>query len=224
MSERGISTRQLARQVPCDPGYVSKLAAGVKHPSRATAARLDDVLDAGGRLERSLRPQDRTRSDGAAVASAEPGASRRAAGPYAGSMACPGENGQSARAAVRAIGSKGPPGDCRRHLAFRRAAESGPGCSASARDTPNQPPGCTRTLATWTPAALGRALHGVGGRGGRPPHDGLVPVPPQLPGHRRRRRHAGHRPGRRGPPRCQQPAAPDGCSHPPAGSPGPRPR
>jgi transcriptional regulator with XRE-family HTH domain len=50
MAARGMSTRRLAREIPCDPGYVSKLAAGMKHPSRAIAARFDDVLDADGKL------------------------------------------------------------------------------------------------------------------------------------------------------------------------------
>ena len=50
MAERGMSTRQLAELVPCNHGYVSKLGRGVKHPSREMAARMDDVLDAGGAL------------------------------------------------------------------------------------------------------------------------------------------------------------------------------
>jgi transcriptional regulator with XRE-family HTH domain len=50
MTERGVSTRQLADLVPCNHGYVSKLAQGAKHPSPEMAARMDDVLDAGGAL------------------------------------------------------------------------------------------------------------------------------------------------------------------------------
>jgi transcriptional regulator with XRE-family HTH domain len=50
MAERGMSTRQLADLVPCNHGYVSKLGEGVKRPSREMAARMDEVLEAGGAL------------------------------------------------------------------------------------------------------------------------------------------------------------------------------
>ena len=51
MAGRGMSTRALARAVPCDPGYVSKLTTGTKHPSPEMARRLDEILGAGGGLE-----------------------------------------------------------------------------------------------------------------------------------------------------------------------------
>jgi transcriptional regulator with XRE-family HTH domain len=50
MTERGIGVRALARRIPCDPGLISKLASGKQAPSRQMAARLDDALQAEGRL------------------------------------------------------------------------------------------------------------------------------------------------------------------------------
>ncbi len=52
MAERGISVRELARRVPCDKGHVSRLRNGHTRPSVATAARLDEILGAGGKLAR----------------------------------------------------------------------------------------------------------------------------------------------------------------------------
>src|SRR5260370_35009409 len=50
MDEREISGRALARKVPCDPGYVSRLASGKQRPSLRIARRLDELLGAGGGL------------------------------------------------------------------------------------------------------------------------------------------------------------------------------
>lgn len=50
MAERGIGVRELARRVPCNPGYLSNLRNGNKRPSQQIAGRLDEVLDAGGVL------------------------------------------------------------------------------------------------------------------------------------------------------------------------------
>lgn len=50
MAERGVGVRELARRVPCDPGYLSNLRNGKKRPSRPIAARLDEALDADGAL------------------------------------------------------------------------------------------------------------------------------------------------------------------------------
>src|SRR6266567_2064936 len=50
MSEHGIGVRELARQVPCNPGHISQLRNGQKRPSAQIAKRLDEVLGAGGRL------------------------------------------------------------------------------------------------------------------------------------------------------------------------------
>jgi transcriptional regulator with XRE-family HTH domain len=46
----GLSLRELARRVPCDASHLSKVVHGRKRPSLRVAARLDDVLDAGGEL------------------------------------------------------------------------------------------------------------------------------------------------------------------------------
>jgi tetratricopeptide (TPR) repeat protein len=50
MDQRGLGVRALARHVPCDPGLISRLASGHSRPSAQIAARLDDVLSAGGDL------------------------------------------------------------------------------------------------------------------------------------------------------------------------------
>jgi hypothetical protein len=50
MTARGMGVRELARQVPCNPGYISNLRSGMKRPSPQIARRLDEVLDAGGVL------------------------------------------------------------------------------------------------------------------------------------------------------------------------------
>lgn len=50
MAERGIGVRELARQVPCNPGYLSNLRSGRKRPSRSLAVRLDELLGTDGAL------------------------------------------------------------------------------------------------------------------------------------------------------------------------------
>lgn len=50
MAARGISQRRLAKLVPCNDGYLSRVARGEKIPSERMAARLDELLDAGGEL------------------------------------------------------------------------------------------------------------------------------------------------------------------------------
>ncbi len=47
---RGLSLRELARRVPCDASHLSKVVHGRERPSLRVAARLDDVLEAGGEL------------------------------------------------------------------------------------------------------------------------------------------------------------------------------
>jgi transcriptional regulator with XRE-family HTH domain len=47
---RGLSLRELARRVPCDTSHLSKVVHGHERPSLRVAARLDDVLEAGGEL------------------------------------------------------------------------------------------------------------------------------------------------------------------------------
>lgn len=50
MAARGLGVREIARRVPCNPGYISSLRSGGKHPSSRIAERLDDVLGGGGSL------------------------------------------------------------------------------------------------------------------------------------------------------------------------------
>lgn len=50
MEARGTGVRELARAVPCNPGHISNLRSGRDRASAEMAARLDDVLDAGGSL------------------------------------------------------------------------------------------------------------------------------------------------------------------------------
>lgn len=50
MAQRGTGVRELARQVPCNPGHLSNLRSGKKRPSPAIARRVDELLGAGGSL------------------------------------------------------------------------------------------------------------------------------------------------------------------------------
>jgi transcriptional regulator with XRE-family HTH domain len=50
MTARGMGVRELARAVPCNPGHVSNLRAGRDRASAKMAARLDEILGAGGTL------------------------------------------------------------------------------------------------------------------------------------------------------------------------------
>jgi transcriptional regulator with XRE-family HTH domain len=50
MTARGMGVRELARAVPCNPGHVSNLRAGRDRASARMAARLDEILGAGGSL------------------------------------------------------------------------------------------------------------------------------------------------------------------------------
>jgi len=54
---RGWSLRELARRVPCDAGYLSKLIHGHKSPSLTMAAQLEELLGANGRLVACLPRQ-----------------------------------------------------------------------------------------------------------------------------------------------------------------------
>ncbi|MGH3285949.1 MAG: helix-turn-helix domain-containing protein [Streptosporangiaceae bacterium] len=50
LEARGLSAGETARRIPCSAGYLCNVIHGRKRPSRQVAARLDDVLDAGGEL------------------------------------------------------------------------------------------------------------------------------------------------------------------------------
>lgn len=46
MDARGIGVRELARQVPCNPGHISNLRNGRDRPSPQLAARIEEILEA----------------------------------------------------------------------------------------------------------------------------------------------------------------------------------
>ncbi len=50
MEARGLSAAETARRVSCSAGYLCNVIHGRKRPSRRVAARLDDLLEAGGKL------------------------------------------------------------------------------------------------------------------------------------------------------------------------------
>lgn len=50
MAARNLGVRELAREVPCNPGHISNLRSGRRGPSAQTAGRLDEILGAGGSL------------------------------------------------------------------------------------------------------------------------------------------------------------------------------
>lgn len=58
MDQCGLSTRAVARQVPCDPGYISRLRSGRKHPAPTMARRLGEIFGVGGELA-ALAARDR---------------------------------------------------------------------------------------------------------------------------------------------------------------------
>jgi transcriptional regulator with XRE-family HTH domain len=50
MTARGVGVRELARQLPCNPGHISNLRNGKARPSPELAADIDRALHAGGML------------------------------------------------------------------------------------------------------------------------------------------------------------------------------
>lgn len=56
MAERGLSLRQLARNVPCNPGYLSRVMNGERSPSAQMVERLDHLLSAEGTLIAAAAP------------------------------------------------------------------------------------------------------------------------------------------------------------------------
>jgi tetratricopeptide (TPR) repeat protein len=55
MAEKDLSLRRLAKFVPCDAGYLSKISRDMRVPSVELADRLDHLLQAGGKLA-ELKP------------------------------------------------------------------------------------------------------------------------------------------------------------------------
>lgn len=56
MDEQNLNLRALGERVPCNPGYLSKISRGIQPPSLGIAARLDDILGAGGELIAARAP------------------------------------------------------------------------------------------------------------------------------------------------------------------------
>ncbi len=50
MEARGLSLREVARRVPCSAAHMSHMSRGQRGPSEQMAARLDEILNAGGEL------------------------------------------------------------------------------------------------------------------------------------------------------------------------------
>ncbi|WP_242613957.1 helix-turn-helix domain-containing protein [Actinomadura roseirufa] len=66
LTEQKISQRQMADLVPCDDGYVSRVARGLLRPSEKMAARFDEILNANGSLA-ALRPPSPSGKPGGTV-------------------------------------------------------------------------------------------------------------------------------------------------------------
>ena len=70
LEARGLSLRGLARRVPCDASHLSEVVHGRKPASLRVAARLDDLLAAGGEL---VALADATAPDGGPEPGQDPG-------------------------------------------------------------------------------------------------------------------------------------------------------
>ena len=57
MAVRGYSQRRLALAAGIDPGDFSKMLNGIKAPTPANMARIDDILGAGGSIRDSEPPR-----------------------------------------------------------------------------------------------------------------------------------------------------------------------
>lgn len=63
MVERGMSGYALARRIPCDRGLISRYVNGKQEPSRRMAQRIDETLNAGGKLTALVPLSPRGRRD-----------------------------------------------------------------------------------------------------------------------------------------------------------------
>ena len=57
MARQGISFRRLAFKVDCDPGYLCRVARGLRRPSKEIAERIADALGIAPQRVRDLRPK-----------------------------------------------------------------------------------------------------------------------------------------------------------------------
>jgi transcriptional regulator with XRE-family HTH domain len=58
---RGLSQKRLAAAMGYDPSYISKIEGGQQRPSSALARRADEILEAGGAIERRWRADEARR-------------------------------------------------------------------------------------------------------------------------------------------------------------------
>lgn len=65
MAERGMSLRGLARAASYDASHLSKILSGQRRPNAYLAARLDDVLDAAGKIRDAAAAAPAARGGGA---------------------------------------------------------------------------------------------------------------------------------------------------------------
>ena len=72
MQARGLSVRETARRAGCSAGYLSNVLHGRKRPSARVAARLDDLLEAGGDLVTLAETAEITTHDDAPAARRNP--------------------------------------------------------------------------------------------------------------------------------------------------------
>jgi transcriptional regulator with XRE-family HTH domain len=72
LDERGVSQGALARRIPCDRALICRYARGKQQPSAKMASRIDEILDAGGRLMALAGPRRRAVLAGIAAAAAGP--------------------------------------------------------------------------------------------------------------------------------------------------------
>jgi len=64
MEAQGLSAAETARRVACSAGYLCNVIHGRKRPSRRMAARLDDLLEAGGELAALAQTAEVVTGDG----------------------------------------------------------------------------------------------------------------------------------------------------------------
>ena len=72
MEARGLSAAETARRVSCSAGYLCNVIHGRKRPSRRVAARLDDLLEAGGELAALAETAEVVTGDGEPVPRGNP--------------------------------------------------------------------------------------------------------------------------------------------------------
>ncbi len=87
MEARGLSAAETARRAGCSAGYLCNVLHGRKRPSARVAARLDDLLEAGGELARLAQTAEVVTGDGEPAARDHPrGPARETSAAMAGGL------------------------------------------------------------------------------------------------------------------------------------------